>query len=329
MLVVCCLSLVFSDMSKHLIKFIGIGILIYILTYKINFKELISSLSTIKPTYLAALILLDVLFIFIKMFRWRFVLRCLNINYPTKDLAKIYYLSLILGTFTPAGSGDILTRSAFLVKDGQRLNAALVSIFIDRLADVFVLLLIALAGFLIFLPLFGLKSLAITLLIVFLLMCSFLIITIKVLRDFVKKIFLPFVPQTLKNKIIPHLIEAYDNITAFGFKRIVIMIGYTLLAQLDNLIFLFILAIALGISNMPPIYLLLTSALTSFIVLIPVSVGGLGTREATYIALFSLYGISAEKSVAFSLTIMLLPLASLACITMIYGLIKLVKKIKI
>ncbi|GAH55102.1 unnamed protein product, partial [marine sediment metagenome] len=45
-------------------------------------------------------------------------------------------------------------------------------------------------------------------------------------------------------------------------------------------------------------------AVANLVVLIPVSIAGIGTRDATLIALFSLQGVSAEAALSYSLLVL-------------------------
>ena len=56
--------------------------------------------------------------------------------------------------------------------------------------------------------------------------------------------------------------------------------------------------------------------------LIPITINGLGTREATLIALFSVFGISAGTTVAFSLLSLFLLAIIPACLGGFFILIK-------
>jgi uncharacterized protein (TIRG00374 family) len=64
------------------------------------------------------------------------------------------------------------------------------------------------------------------------------------------------------------------------------------------------LAYSVGLSlgiNVPFIYYLSIFPLATLVSLIPISVAGLGTREATLISLFGLFGIAATKVFSMSL----------------------------
>jgi uncharacterized protein (TIRG00374 family) len=63
--------------------------------------------------------------------------------------------------------------------------------------------------------------------------------------------------------------------------------------------------IALSLSlNISYWYVLISVAISSLIAILPISISGLGTREATFIFLFSIINIVPEEAVSFSLLIL-------------------------
>ena len=66
----------------------------------------------------------------------------------------------------------------------------------------------------------------------------------------------------------------------------------------------FIFALSVGI-NLPLIYFLAILPVGTIVAFIPVSMAGLGTREATLIGLFALFGVSASSVFSMSLLALL------------------------
>jgi uncharacterized membrane protein YbhN (UPF0104 family) len=65
----------------------------------------------------------------------------------------------------------------------------------------------------------------------------------------------------------------------------------------------FMLALSLGL-NISYWYLLVSLAISSAVAILPISISGLGTREATFILLFSLIAIVPEEAISFSLLVL-------------------------
>jgi uncharacterized membrane protein YbhN (UPF0104 family) len=77
------------------------------------------------------------------------------------------------------------------------------------------------------------------------------------------------------------------------------MLGYSMIAHVFFFGQLFVLALGFGV-ELPIVYLSLCAALSSLVALLPISIGGLGTREATFIALLGKISVSAESAVLIS-----------------------------
>lgn len=295
---------------KNLIKFIG-PIIFFIIVFNIlDEKKLYSSISQINPIFLIIPIFIDIVFLITKACRWQYILHKLKISYPFKQTLKIYSLSLLIGMITPANIGELLGKISFLKKDGHQLNFSLVSIFIDRIADLIILLVITIFGIIFFAKIFGLNSLIIPLIILISIILGFVIIRFDLFKKIAKKIFLSIAPKKIQEKWQNYLSETLINIKKINYRKLAIIMLITFFSQIVNLIFLYSLAKILKIDQIPAIYLLFTSVIASFVSMIPITINGLGTREAAFLIMFYSFNIASEKTVIFSFLIFLISFLS-------------------
>lgn len=89
---------------------------------------------------------------------------------------------------------------------------------------------------------------------------------------------------------------------ALGVKRLLFVFGVSFIAQFLGLVFFFSLARAVDI-QLPFFVIGWISTFVTILQLIPISIAGLGIREASYAVLLSDYGISPEQAISFSITI--------------------------
>ena len=71
------------------------------------------------------------------------------------------------------------------------------------------------------------------------------------------------------------------------------------LLQLNVILHFIIIAYALGVS-VPWTAMFVIIPLATLIMLVPVSINGLGVREAVFVFFFALYGVSSEAAIAFA-----------------------------
>lgn len=300
--------------KKILLKLIGVVLFFLIIFTQIDFQKFYSLFFSLNPWLLILASLLSLPPVIIKMFRWQYILKRLKISYPLKKTFKIYQLSILFGMFTPLNSGDFAGRIAFLKNNGYKIKVSLLGILIDRVADLVIILIIAFWGILFILKFFKIEFLIIIGLILLLLVLGLLSLRENFLRRFITRIFFVIVPKKFQEKLKTIIKEIIVALNYFSFKDVLSILGITIIAQIANLFFLYSLILILGINQIKILYLLFINAILSLLALIPITIGGFGTREATLIAFFSSSGVQNEKTLIFSLLIFFLSLTPLVLI---------------
>ena len=112
------------------------------------------------------------------------------------------------------------------------------------------------------------------------------------------------VPKRYRSSINTQLDSFFTGIGKLSNLRIIVPALAT--AALTAIAFLqcYLITVSLSIS-ISFVYLAFCVSVASLVSLIPISISGLGTREATMIVLFSRVGLSSESAVSFSLTYLL------------------------
>lgn len=308
--------------KKNILKFTGILLFIIIIFTQIDFKKLFPIIIFLNPWLLILASLLSLGPVIIKMFRWQYILKRLNINYSLPEIFRIYFFSIILGLFTPLNAGDFISRSAFLKKDGYKIKTSFLGTIIDRIADLVVLILIALIGTFFFFYFLKINTFFAIATIVFPLVFLIILIQNKYCQKILLKIIFLIIPRKYQDYLKENAKEILNNLNYFKINHIFIILIITLLSQLANLGFLYSLLLIINITQIPVLFLLFFYAIVSLITLIPITVGGLGTREATLIAFFSIFGVANEQTITFSLLIFFLSLIPLLIIGLYLLIIK-------
>ncbi len=257
--------------------------------------------------FLFALILLPLSPI-ISIFKWRALVRAQHINVPFKMLAGAFLKGLFLGTVTPGKLGEFW-RAKYLteltpVSGGRAFYTALM----DRLAVLVVIIPVALLGVLNLL-LFGRIKMEIgwLILVLFLALVSgaiYFLIQRKEAQKVTKVLLGFFLPSSVREKADLFFRDFFKAMKEMNPALFAKVLGWAVAYCLAMASIYYLLAVSLGV-KIGFFNLFLIIALSWIVLLLPVTVLGLGTREATYIFFFSIFNIPGSLAVAFSLLILL------------------------
>jgi hypothetical protein len=281
---------------KKLLPLIGIILFIYIIS-RLDFLRLWQIINKADYQYFLFLPLTVFLILYLQTLKWQVLLRGQGIKLRFVNLFKIHLISNYYAFITPSRLG-YFAKIPYLqnsLKDSMARVSS--SVIIDRILDIFILFLFALAGSLLLLSFY--PSIFISLLIVGLI---FIILTLffyskKRARFFVSP-FKKFIPERFRDRLRDGFNGFYD-----GFpikKKLLVPILLTLATWFVVYSQAYLIALALNI-NINYWHFIILLPISTIVSLLPITISGLGTREATLILVFSNYSISLESIVAMSL----------------------------
>ena len=290
--------------GKNWLRLIGIALLALLL-WRIDTHRLSVELSRVSLLLLAVAILLNIPQIFIKAFRWRWLLSSQQIRYGVWPATLAYFGSIFIGLLTPGRLGEFVKALHVSQDCGLPTARAFSSVLADRLFDLYALLLVGGAGLLSLsigqsrdsmLGLAG-SALLLTLPLAFFLYD----------RTFgwIKAIGLRL-GQRGQRLFAPEgwLIELRSGLRQMTFPWLAVAVMLTILAYAVFFGQCYLLALALDLwVGFAPIAFAV--ALGSLVTLLPISVSGVGTREAAIIAYLGTLGVPAETALSFSLLVFL------------------------
>ena len=300
-----------------------IGVILFILILnRLGYKELINVFDEINLYYFVSATLLLLPLLFIKAYRWNYIKKTQGIIFSIKDSFLINNISLAIGFVTPGRLGE-LTKIFYLKNKNYTIGKSLVSVILDRLADLFFLLFLSLMSLILFFSYFKKTILLLAIIIVFMLLFIF-IIKSNFVKIIFKKILRLIIPGRYKKSWSLNYHDFFKNIKTYTLNHYLLILFITAFSWLIYYIQSFLLLKSIGINNISFFYLIISVTIAGFITLLPVSISGLGTREATLIFFFSFHQVPPEKTVGFSLLILSMLLIA-ALIGLICWLIKPVK----
>jgi len=231
--------------------------------------------------------------IFIKSYRWLILLNLFSINLSKSSSFLIYSGSLFYSVISPGGILGELTKVLHLKNDKKiKLIETTSSVIFDRIFDLSIILIIGIFSITFYKYEHLLFSVSITLLMIFLvykitssqLFCkNILKINLNIkgfqLHDFILFMNSFFVTLTFK--------KIYRCIVLTFFSQIIAIIQLHYICQILQLDFSIL-------------FIFVINSLSVLISLLPISIAGIGNRDALLIYIFYLEGIAKEYAVIFS-----------------------------
>ena len=224
---------------------------------------------------LALIILFPIILIGVK--RFQTILEVINYPIPFIECFTVVMGALPLVSITPSKSGDVI--KAYYLKDKIPVSKTIGSVITERVFDIFTLVLFSLIG-MVFYKKYELSSVA-------------LIVLIGIIFVF----FIPHINLNLPikeswNNKLQNIIFSMKTLTK-NKKMFLITLFYSFsiwfLSVVQTLVFFYALNI-----EIPLLFTMANIPIAIFIGFIPVTMGGMGTRDTAIIFLFSEYATSSE-----------------------------------
>jgi len=289
---------------------VTLSLLAYLIYY-VNPKTFAETIIQIDPWILSGVFLISVLMILIKVIRWKYILRKLDINISFWKTLQLTFIGSFGASVTPAKIGDVL-RGFYLSKwTDTKESASVFSVILDRVMD-----LISIGIFsIIALPFYfgGLDSI-----IKWGIAGGLAIVVIVVFFTFNKKIIkkIVFLLVRLKRKkntegkenepnAIKYVEEYYSHLTNFNLR------SYSTLSFLSFIFWILLgIQVSLLIFSLSSTIMNLQNTLTiigimsiaAIVSLLPISLSGIGIRDFT-ITFLVYYSLLIQSEHAFSASV--------------------------
>jgi hypothetical protein len=281
------------------LKLIGVALLILLLS-RVDFEKFAQVIAGADLIFIALALVLNLLLIFIKTLRWQVLLAAQGIAYGLREAYLAYFGSLYVGILTPGRLGEFV-KAVHVSRDCDvSIGRAFSSVLADRLFDLYALLVVGAAalarGFIREAPLIvALAFVALTAPLLFLLHPR--------LFGWMRGIGLKF--GGLGRKLFDEegwLMEMRAGLRQLDLPALIRSVTMTALVYGVYFGQCYLLAMAL---KLPADFLSTTYAvaLGSLITLVPISISGLGTREAILIAYLATVSVPSEMALGFSLLV--------------------------
>jgi uncharacterized protein (TIRG00374 family) len=303
---------------------VGLGIFVWIIR-GIGLSNILGVLRGVDPRKLLIFPLFTIFIIWMHGLRWRLLMRMVGIDYSLWRSNVVWAIGFFGASITPAKVGDAL-RAYYLSRDAEREFAVcFATVVIDRLLDLVVMLVLGIVTLLLF-SYYYIRLASVWIIVAAIPVLFFLIYLFfhrELMRRFLGPFFRTLVPSRYREELSLHFHSFYDAMAIYlrNWKQTSVGFTYTLLFWGAVLLMAYAIVRMLGL-NITLGYLALLLPMLTLVETIPVSVAGLGTREAAAIYFFSVVGVGGTEAVAFSLLYVLLGTYMVAAVGFVAWLFK-------
>lgn len=248
-------------------------LIFYIIFTRIDIWSVIQILSNVSPLYLLLSILILGVIVILSVKRWQIILQITGYSISFQRSFYILMAAFPLTSITPAKSGDVI--KAYYLRDDVPMSKTIGTVLAERMFDLFSLLLISIIG-----SMFNFQKK----ILMFLIPIFFLLIMLFILSG--RNFQVPFIKDSWHDKLQNMMLSIrtiMKNKKTF-FTILTISITLWFLAMVQIMLFFYALDI-----NVPFIFAMANIPIAIFVGFIPITLGGMGTRDATIIMLFAEY----------------------------------------
>ena len=286
---------------------VTIGLLVVLLVFVADPRELVARMLTLSPAALALAVVLAAADRFLMAYKWRLLLRARGLRCDLSTAVRSYFASSLVGLVLPVTVGADAIRVLTLRHVG--ILEVTASIVIERLLGAIAMVSVALASCLLLAATVAgvpVEELSAWLVVVLVGITVFFVGSLLAAARWTSK-------GTVSTSTLRKATEAYGRYR----EHPAVLASFYVLSVVESLIAAIITyVVALGIGLEIPVYVLIATvpiALAS--ARLPVSLGGFGVQEASFVYLGGLVGIAATDALSvmllleFAMLIALLPSA--------------------
>ena len=214
--------------------------------------------------------------IIFRIYKWQIILIVQKIYVPFKILLIFSFTSAFFSIFLPTAYGGDIIRAYDVSKFSNKRLESVTSILVDRGSGALALFLITA-----FALLFGHNLIQDIRIISFIIGVLLLILIFTIIIFIENKIIIKIITS---NKIIKNIYNTF-NIYRYHKRKSIEILILSLLAQVIAILYYPLIAYSFGL-DVPLVYFLIVIPIILVILMLPISIGGIGVREGAFIFFF-------------------------------------------
>lgn len=290
------------DKLTNLLKIVISLVLIALAFYLIDFRQVLAQLRQVQPLYFILALAFFMVAITVNGAKWQVLLRAQGVSVPFSAVLRFIFVGFFFNNFLPANVGGDVMRGFSLARYTDRAADAAVSVIVDRVIGLMAYMTTAAIAAIIAVNFTGRAELEqvewVALLALAVLALGFGVLLSRRLRMLITRIF--------QSRFLAPLAPLWGRISdAFGAYRfryvaLVSAFGIALVGIACTTIVNWLLSQSMG-GLMPLEAIFLFNPLIALVLMIPVSIGGIGVNQTAYPFFYGLAGVPADHALAVSI----------------------------
>jgi uncharacterized protein (TIRG00374 family) len=280
---------------------ISLALIAYLFS-RVDLAEVGRTLLSAKPGFFLLALLLYISAVVLNALRWQVLLRAQQVFVPLQALLGYTFVGVFFNNFLPANVGGDVMRGYGLARHTERAAEAAVSVLVDRIVGLLAFMSTAAVAAVFAVRSTGqenLRQLALAASITLgLVSLGFFLLLSRRLRAWLERLF-GWGPLVRLAPLYARLSDAFDayrhDVGALAL-AFVVALGIVVLTTLLN----WSLAEAVG-GGVSLLHISLFVPLIAFVLLLPISIGGLGLSQNAYVFFFGMVDVPDQKALALSL----------------------------
>lgn len=266
---------------------------------QVDFSEKDDLLIQISPIWMVLAILMNIFALLTIVWRWKVIINGMGVHKSFLDLFYINLVSTFFGMFLPSSVGGDVSKMIMVAENTLNREAAASSVLIDRMIGMIITTVIGIVS-LFFLSSLRDNRIIMGSLVVTLLIISFFIFLILNRRAFEKMI--SFIPLSIRKRFGGSISKIDQSIARLqGDPKILILASIiSMLRQIAICVSFFCAGKSFGINAEMAVYFVVIPIVMAVIVL-PISINGLGLQDNTMIFLLGMAGIGSVEALFLSI----------------------------
>ncbi len=280
---------------------VAIAIIVFLFT-KINIQDVLNSLITAKLHYVIPAVIFTLLAWAVTSYRLKYFSALNGLYISTFQAFEINLSTIFYGLFLPGGNvtGGIIKFYKLSRKD-NKLSEAFISLALERVFATVALCLVGLFFWILSFP----KDLSIYVLFMIFILISLTCFCLLLFIDRNQRIIkwlLSLVNSVYESQKLNRFADSLSGLGKLSYKTLLFMIEISLASQLINVVVFFLLLKSIDI-DISIITIAWIRSLVVLVTMIPISISGMGLREASFIILLGTFGVSDSSAFAYSILV--------------------------
>lgn len=281
---------------------VSVGLIAYLLS-RVDLAALWALISGADPWLLFLALVLYLSAITLGCIKWWLLLRPLGLQSPFLDLLAYTFVGLFFGNVLPSNLGGDVVRAYDLAAETRRGEDAAISVLVDRLMGLVAFFAAAVVVAALTLVVLGgsleMEEIVLWVLAGFgaLLVGLALLFSRRVTRRGAVLFDLPLL-RVLRPTAVRtfRALQVYRN----SHKALAQALGISLIVMIVTSVVQLAIARAMGL-DIPALYFFLFNPLIAFVLVVPISVNGIGLKEAAFVFFYGLVGVPQSQALSISL----------------------------